>query len=66
MLSASTVPSVIVINNKTGKVVTRQGVEAIEASGKNAAGTKFVLDDWRNGRAGVSITSRILNCCNIL
>lgn len=56
MLAVSHVPSLIVIDNETGKVLTLWGMEAIETSRTS----KDLLDQWRRGNAGISACSRMM------
>ena len=64
MLSISRVPTLVVIENKTGKVITLNGMEAIEWSEPDKLSS--LIEDWRKGRSGVPLTARILNGCNII
>ncbi len=60
------VPSLVVINNKTGRVLTSGGMEAIEASAAHADGSKHLLEQWRKGHSGVQFCAKISNFCTIL
>ena len=49
----SRVPTVIVLNNLTGQIVTRWGVEVIEQNPYGA------VDEWKKGLSGLSVLGRI-------
>ncbi len=57
MLSISRVPTLVVINNETGRIITSKGMEAIEwcEQGKSSD----VLDSWRNEKSGVPLTAYV-------
>jgi len=73
ILSVSVVPSLIIVNNETGEIITTWGMEAIEEwaqqkDGGREKGTRhsdFLLSKWRHGHSGVSICSRFLGACLI-
>lgn len=62
MLSVTMVPSIVVVNNKTGRIITSLGVDAIENALDDASGCKQLLNLWRNGKSGVPIYSKLTNC----
>lgn len=62
MLSVAVVPSIVVVNNKTGRIVTSLGVDAVENASDDGSGCKQLLDLWRNGKNGVPIYSKLTNC----
>ena len=51
MLSITRVPSLVVIDNKSGRVITPNGMEAIEWCGEGNASS--VLARWKNGDTAV-------------
>lgn len=66
MLSISMVPSLIVINNETGRVITSCGMEAIEGSAVDDHGSKHLLAQWRKGNDGIPFSTKIINSCSII
>ena len=65
MLAVSVVPSLIVVNNQTGRIVTSWGMEAIESASDDEVGCEKILDEWREGRSGVPLTTKVMNTCTI-
>ena len=63
MLSISEVPTLVVINNKTGKVITLKGMEAIEWSEEGKPSLTF--EKWRNGSSAVPLSATISKSCSI-
>lgn len=59
------VPSLIVIKNQTGRIVTSWGMEAIESASDDEVGCEKILDEWREGRSGVPLTTKVMNACTI-
>jgi len=69
MLSVAVVPSLIVINNRTGRIVTSWGMEALESAldgdSGNGGGCETILDEWREGRSGVPFSTKVIHGCTI-
>ena len=66
MLSVAVVPSLIVINNKTGRIVTSWGMEAMENTlDHEGGGCEKILDEWRENRSGVALSTKLMNACTI-
>ena len=63
MLSISRVPTLVVIENKTGKVVTFDGMGAIEWSGPGKS--SIVLESWRKGNFAIPLTAHLFEGCTI-
>ena len=61
MLSVSVVPTIIVLHNKTGKVITSWGMEAIESNND----PKRIINDWRIGNSSVPFHVRLTSTCEI-
>jgi len=57
MLSISRVPTLVVISNKTGKVITSNGMEAIEWCKEGQS--HHVIDSWMRGETAVPFISQI-------
>lgn len=62
MVSASKVPSLFVINNRTGRIITDLGMEAVEC----CTNVKETIECWRSNSSGVGITSRIMSQCVLM
>ena len=63
MLSISRVPTLVVIENKTGKVLTFHGMEAIEWCELDKS--VHLIESWREGKSGVPLAAHIVQGCNI-
>ena len=63
MLSITRVPSLVVIDNKTGRVITSNGLEAVEwcSEGKSSS----VFSSWRNGESAVPWRASVSQLCSI-
>ncbi len=71
MLSVSAVPTLVVINNKTGSILTSWGMEAIECWSQhtdrsNGKSNHKLLEHWRKGNSGVSYCTKVAGVCAIL
>lgn len=62
ILSASKVPSLFVINNHSGRIVTDLGMEAVEC----CTNVKETIECWRSNSSGVGISTRILSQCLLM
>jgi hypothetical protein len=62
MISASKVPSLFVINNHTGRIVTDLGMEAVEC----CVNVKETLECWRSNSSGIGIGTRLLSQCVLM
>jgi len=62
-MGVSVVPTVVVVNNKTGKTITDCGLDAIQY---HSSSPKNVLDFWREGNSGVSLLVRATTGCNVM
>jgi len=60
LLSISVVPTLVVINNTSGRLVTRWGMEAIES---NLSNVDSLLRAWNNNQSGVSTLKLITSTC---
>jgi hypothetical protein len=63
MLSVSQVPTLVVIENKTGKVITYNGIEAIEWSEEGQSSAVF--EKWRSGNSAVPFLAILSQSCCI-
>lgn len=63
MLSITRVPSLVVIENKTGRVITSNGLEAIEWC--SVGNSSFIFSSWRNGESAVPWAASISNVCSV-
>ena len=69
MLSISRVPTLVVINNKTGRVVTNLGMEEIEHCCSSSCAeeleknTLTVVECWRKGTSALPLVSQLLQSC---
>ena len=57
------VPTLVVIDNSTGKIITSWGMEAIEYN--QHRDPKLVVDSWRQGNNSVPIYARLTSGCVI-
>ena len=62
LLSISMVPTLVVVNNSTGRVVTDWGVQAVESYEMDP---KEVYEAWKLGRSGVPFITRVTSSCSI-
>lgn len=60
ILAVRMTPCLFVINNKTGRVISGWGLEAIEYHQQNP---QIVLQAWRRGEEGVSVPQKLMNSC---
>jgi len=51
LLSITMLPSLVIMNRKTGKVITHWGRSAVEGNSERC------VQDWRDGKSGVSLLS---------
>jgi len=63
LLAVAVVPTLIIINNNNGKIVSNRGMEAIEYN--QHCSPNIVVDAWRNGENPIPVLARITSGCEI-
>mmetsp|Transcript_20505 Transcript_20505/g.31600 ORF Transcript_20505/g.31600 Transcript_20505/m.31600 type:complete len:240 (+) Transcript_20505:76-795(+) len=59
LLSVSQVPTIIVVNNSTGRCVTKYGLEAIESHHEESSSQEELVQEWRKGLSGLSMIQTV-------
>jgi len=63
LLAVSMVPTLAVIDNKSGKMITNWGMEAIEYN--QNLHPEIVVESWRQGKHSVPTFARVTSACVI-
>jgi len=63
LLAVSVVPTLAIIDNKSGKMITNRGMEAIEYN--QQCSPSIVVDAWRNGENPIPVLARVTSSCVI-
>ena len=58
------VPTLVVINNSTGKIITNCGMEAIEYNQHH--NPKLAVEAWKQGNDSIPFYARVATKCMIL
>eukprot|EP00542_Grammatophora_oceanica_P009559 CAMPEP_0194032590 /NCGR_PEP_ID=MMETSP0009_2-20130614/5500_1 /TAXON_ID=210454 /ORGANISM="Grammatophora oceanica, Strain CCMP 410" /LENGTH=210 /DNA_ID=CAMNT_0038673077 /DNA_START=247 /DNA_END=879 /DNA_ORIENTATION=+ len=64
-LAVTRVPSVIVVENRSGRRITDWGMEAIDARSDSAGGTKEMFEAWRRRGSGLPLCSALTTACTL-
>jgi hypothetical protein len=64
LLSVSKVPTLVVLNNQNGMMITNKGMEVVESY--DAIQYENVLHAWRDGSSGLGSFGTISSICEIM